>query len=150
MTFKLEISEIQKIRATAKERSFIVSDEFLSLSDSQMQRICNGIGPDKFPGILHEIADDVLARFVAASGPHDVRYEYAAGNTEDWHAANLEFLQNCIKSIPNELGVCKMIEVEVAHSLYYAVESVAGWESYMAAFKRGPTIPKSEIVKVTK
>lgn len=168
MSFQLTDAQLLDMMLTAKRLGMDCPPMWRFLSLADLRAICNGIGPDKFPGLVHEIADNLLDIALIPSGPHDVGYEFALGTREDWHQRNEEFIHNVKRVIDDrypeileprggfwgwvlhfpshvsfEARKDKRIALrEVAELLFDAVESSEGWDSYMAAYKRGPGIPK--------
>ena len=66
----------------------------LDFSVPELERIYNGIGPDRFPDWLRQIITDANGLFEPAALIHDVRY-HVGGTIEDFTAANDEFHRNC-------------------------------------------------------
>jgi len=145
MGFQLSMSEIKTMRAEIAAHGLIVPPEYSRLSDEQFQEVANGIGPDSFPGFVHDLCDDILfERFLPASGPHDVCYEFGKGTDDDWHSANLAFKYNCEKLVIAGTSWWNVFrrreERRVYNFLFDMVESDKGKESYYTAYRRGPAV----------
>ena len=61
---------------------------------AEIERIYNGLGPDRFPDWLREIITLASGLFEPAALIHDLRY-HVGGTREDFTAANDEFRENC-------------------------------------------------------
>ena len=60
----------------------------------EIQKIYNGIGPDRFPDWLREIITLANGLFEPAAMIHDLRY-HVGGTKADFTQANDEFRKNC-------------------------------------------------------
>ena len=78
---------IEQINLKGKE---IVKD----FGIAEIERIYNGLGPDRFPDWLREIITLASGLFEPAALIHDLRY-HVGGTREDFTAANDEFRENC-------------------------------------------------------
>lgn len=65
-----------------------------SFTVSEIVRIYNGLGPDRFPEWLREIITKASGLFEPAALIHDLRY-HIGGDYEDFTDANDEFRENC-------------------------------------------------------
>lgn len=61
---------------------------------SEIERIYNGLGPDRFPDWLRELITLASGLFEPAALIHDLRY-HVGGTKADFTAANDEFRENC-------------------------------------------------------
>ena len=61
---------------------------------SEIERIYNGLGPDRFPDWLREIITLANGLLEPAALIHDLRF-HVGGTREDFTAANDEFRENC-------------------------------------------------------
>jgi hypothetical protein len=61
---------------------------------TQIGKIYNGIGPDRFPDWLREIVTASAGIFEPAAVIHDVEYD-RGGTVEEFTAANDRFRRNC-------------------------------------------------------
>ena len=61
---------------------------------AEIERIYNGLGPDRFPDWLREIITLASGLFEPAALIHDLRF-HVGGTREDFTAANDEFRENC-------------------------------------------------------
>ena len=78
---------IAKLNLKGKE---IVND----FGIAEIERIYNGLGPDRFPDWLREIITLASGLFEPAALIHDLRY-HVGGTKADFTAANDEFRENC-------------------------------------------------------
>ena len=65
-----------------------------SFTVSEIVRIYNGVGPDRFPDWLRKIITEANGLFEPAALIHDVRY-HVGGNFNNFTEANVEFRENC-------------------------------------------------------
>ena len=144
--YQLSLDVLQQLRQEIANQLLEMPWQYERMSLTDLQKIANGIGPDKWPSLGHEVADDALATFVVDSVGHDIRYEFGLGTMEDWHDANRQFLANCRRTVAY-LHKGEFIEAAhravldgVAELLFLAVETPEGWASYMAAHARGPAV----------
>ena len=61
---------------------------------AEIERIYNGLGPDRFPDWLREIITLASGLLEPAALIHDLRF-HVGGTREDFTAANDEFRENC-------------------------------------------------------
>lgn len=72
-------------------------------SITQVSKIYNGIGPDRFPDWLREIVTASADLFEPAALIHDVEY-HEGGTREQFTAANDRFKQNCYTLVKDRYG----------------------------------------------
>lgn len=144
--YQLSLAVLEQLRQEIANQLLDMPWQYERLSLPELQEIANGIGPDKWPALEHQLADDTLATFLVDSVGHDIRYEFGDGTEFDWHSANQQFLENCHRTadhlhhggfIEDAERVCLH---EVASLLFDAVETPTGWQSYRAAHARGPAV----------
>lgn len=72
-------------------------------SITEIGKIYNGIGPDRFPDWLREIVTASAGLFEPAALIHDVEY-HEGGTREQFTAANDRFKQNCYTLVKDRYG----------------------------------------------
>ena len=72
-------------------------------SITEIGKIYNGIGPDRFPDWLREIVTASAGLFEPAALIHDVEY-HVGGTREQFTAANDRFKQNCYTLVKDRYG----------------------------------------------
>lgn len=72
-------------------------------SITEIGKIYNGIGPDRFPDWLREIVTKSAGLFEPAALIHDVEY-HEGGTREQFTAANDRFKQNCYTLVKDRYG----------------------------------------------
>lgn len=101
---------------------------------AELARIYNGIGPDALPPGIRQRVTDYLALFEPAALIHDVRYASGDGTETDWHAANEEFLANCLALVKRKYGWKQFVKYGrakfAAYAMFDLVESHLGWRAY--------------------
>lgn len=86
----------QQLRKTAK-RLGLQGGELLEMcTDKELQRICNGIGPQWFPEHLRNLIDTFNPTLRQVADLHDLMYYFADGSDEAFHLANAAFAANGI------------------------------------------------------
>ena len=88
------MSSIAKLKTIASQNNLIGLEVLKQFKDSELSKIYNGIGPDRFPDWLRTIVTEANGLFEPAALIHDVRY-HIGGNKKDFTAANDEFRDNC-------------------------------------------------------
>lgn len=134
---KEDIEELLKIAVAADLEGL----DFLSqFTPDQLADGYNGIGPEFLKPRARAAASGVLHIFKPAALGHDLRNELSDGTRESFHAANEEFLHNCIKlaeyhyaAYPRKLRRAKV----AAEILYKFVEAETfGWRAWLEAKER--------------
>ena len=86
----------QQLRDNAK-RLALQGGELLEMcTDKELQRICNGIGPQWFPEHLRNLIDRFNPTLRQVADLHDLMYYFADGSDEAFHRANAAFASNGI------------------------------------------------------
>ena len=134
---KEDIEELLKIAVAADLEGL----DFLSqFTPDQLADGYNGIGPEFLKPRARAAVSGVLHIFKPAALGHDLRNELSDGTRESFHAANEEFLHNCIKlaeyhyaAYPRKLRRAKV----AAEILYKFVEAETfGWRAWLEAKER--------------
>lgn len=87
------IAEIHDLRLEARELRLKGREILKQYSDEELQKIFNGIGPDRFPAPIRAALDVLHPALVVVAFIHDIRY-YEGGKRSDFYAANTEFREN--------------------------------------------------------
>lgn len=88
---------IRKIKTMELEGAEILN----RFSLAQIQKIYNGIGPDRFPDWLRKIVTESAGIFEPAAVIHDVEYDIG-GTWQDFTEANERFRRNCYRLVKAE------------------------------------------------
>ena len=72
-------------------------------SIAEIEKIYNGIGPDRFPGWLRDIVTASADLFEPAALIHDIEY-HEGGTKEQFTASNERFKQNCYTLVKDRYG----------------------------------------------
>lgn len=91
-------AKIQKLIEIAKQNELDGVHICAYFTTPELDRIYNGIGPDRFPDWLRAIVTEANGFFEPAALIHDVRY-HIGGTYDDFTAANAEFHANCKKLV---------------------------------------------------
>ena len=67
-------------------------------SDEELQKICNGIGPEFFPGWSREIISNIHPTLQPVAFIHDVEWYESDGEWETFYWTNREFDSNGIRA----------------------------------------------------
>lgn len=65
------------------------------LSDAEIERIYNGVGPERMAGWVRKCLDFFFEVFLPAVWRHDYRYAHGDGTIKDFMDANRELGENC-------------------------------------------------------
>lgn len=65
------------------------------ISDAEIERVYNGVGPEFFAGWMRRLLDYFFAIFLPAVWRHDQRYSHGDGTLADFMDANRELANNC-------------------------------------------------------
>ena len=133
-------AEIDKLLKIAAEANLEGLDFLSSFTPAQLADGFNGIGPEFLKPRARAAVSGVLHIFKPAALGHDLRNELSDGTRESFHAANEEFLHNCIKlaeyhyaAYPRKLRRAKI----AAEILYKFVEAESfGWRAWLEAKER--------------
>lgn len=85
---RFTLQEIREARNIALDCHLKDSGYFCQLPIEEVQRICNGIGPEWMPEAARAILDRRHPSLKVPAMLHDVHYQYGTGTDEDFHAAN--------------------------------------------------------------
>lgn len=115
--------------------------EFDTASPTAIAKESNGIGPDRWPGLLRRASTALLHHYALPALIHD--WEYGRendGTLERWHEANSRFHLNCLTCVKQEISWWRPLRRQLAKTtaaaLYDAVESDAGRKAWEDAFAR--------------
>lgn len=95
-----KLKELILMARTLKLEHVEILDKY---SITEISRIYNGIGPDRFPDWLREIVTASADLFEPAALIHDVEY-HEGGTREQFTAANDRFKQNCYTLVKDRYG----------------------------------------------
>lgn len=92
MTFTIE--EIKQLRDEIHFYQLQAPYKLQAMTDEDLQRVCNGMGPSRYPKWVRKALNALAGCYAVISMPHDIRYEYHIGTQE---AADIEFYLNGLK-----------------------------------------------------
>ncbi|MBQ9501778.1 MAG: hypothetical protein IJU70_06455 [Lentisphaeria bacterium] len=85
---------LPQLIAAARQHNLAGLAVLWNFSMEELQRIYNGLGPDRFPQWLRDLVTEASGLFEPAALIHDVRF-HVGGTRGDFSAANVEFHENC-------------------------------------------------------
>jgi hypothetical protein len=88
--------DAKDLRKTAKELKLIGYTKLFITSDEKIERVCNGIGPYFFPGIIRKLIDRLNPSLIYAAALHDLAYYDGKGTEKDFFNANSALRTNGI------------------------------------------------------
>lgn len=86
------------------------------ISDEEIERVYNGVGPEGAPWWLRRLLDFFFGVFLPAVWRHDQRYSHGDGTLVDFMGANSELGDNCC--------ICADAEYSAWNPLRYAARAV--------------------------
>ena len=98
------IKEIALLRGKCKSLKLEGSERLDFHSDAELQKICNGIGPQFFPEWLRKAVTALHPTLAPAAFIHDVEYEESDGSLSGFTAANDRFKRNGYKLAEEAFG----------------------------------------------
>ena len=131
------IEKIDELIKTAVLCNLRGVDFLQSLPIETVREAYNGIGPEFLPPSVREAVTTHFAVFAPAAVIHDLRNEFSDGTHEKFHAANDEFLRNCLALIDHKYPWWRFLRRDAARQAAYAfykfVESQFGWRAWLEA-----------------
>lgn len=129
-------TEIDELLSTAVDAGLDGLDFAAQFDGEEMVRIYNGIGPELFGKDCRDALSRYLALFAPAALIHDLRYSRSDGGTFNWHYANAEFRDNCLKLADWKYGWWNWRRYRaraVAILAFEGVEGPVGWIAWLKA-----------------
>lgn len=91
------LKEIKELRSLATEAKLEKAEILLEYHNSELQTICNGIGPECFPDWLREGISVMHPSLLPVAFIHDVEWHENDGRLSDFIASNHRFKRNGYK-----------------------------------------------------
>ncbi len=135
------IEEIKRIRSFIIAVRLSVPAGFWTVTDSTLQQICNGYGPDRWPESLRKSMTWVFRHYQASAIIHDVCYEYSDGTDLGRNLADNQFWGNLQNQWRLRYGNIRWVNPVALYGLlkiriaYNAVRTI-GKPAYLAAYKK--------------
>lgn len=113
-----------------------------TLPDSDIETICNGFGPDKWPESLRAVASWWYRNLQPVERGHDIDYNFSDGTRIGWKRADSRFARNAGKLLSYRYPISNVAEWPARAALWakkaLAVRLLAlgGWPCYRAAYER--------------
>ncbi|MEA4861702.1 MAG: hypothetical protein AB7F40_05265 [Victivallaceae bacterium] len=137
MTRDYSVGHILGLKLAGVELGLKTPPEFSGCPSEVLQRLYNGLGPDRFPAWLRKLITKLLAMFEPPALVHDWEYVFMPKTYLAFTAANLRFAANCLLTALDAYGGCRMVR-EAACGLFLALLcQLFGWHGYKIA-----TLPK--------
>jgi hypothetical protein len=130
----MKLSELWENKKKIKDYKLIVPQGFESVSDSDLLKKVNGIGPEYFPDSIRELFDDLFQIFSPAALLHDIAYASQEKSIDAFDRANADFYSNC-KTIINCQNYWIFKRWYREHQAYLLFSAVQEWG--FEAFLRG-------------
>ena len=111
-------------------------DFIQGLDRKTVQDAYNGIGPEFLPPALRAKVTQHFSTFEPAALIHDLRNEFSDGTEDKFHAANREFLANCLTLVDDKYPWWRpkrYIARRVAHAFFMFVDGAPGWRAWLEA-----------------
>lgn len=136
---------IQKVNALKRQVEALgleVPDGYWRISLTQLQRICNGCGPERWSELMRKISTAALSRYEAAFFVHDVCYELM----KDRNEADKMLLRNMKHIFRRDFGTfwwlkkTAWIERFTIIPLIYGAVALGGDEAHEEAQEGDPNV----------
>ena len=126
---------LNQILSIARKNNLAGLEILWKFSYTDLQKIYNGIGPDRFPQWLRTIITEANGLFEPAAVIHDVQY-HLGGTYDDFTAANKQFKENCYVLVKAAYGWYNPARYKwLFRARRYAEYcQVFGWSGYHKAF----------------
>jgi hypothetical protein len=133
------LEEIKTLREKVRYYNLDLPANYTSLTDVELQTICNGIGPEDWSEDKRKALTDILQRYAPAAFLHDVAYTVSVCRL----AADNQFLRNMKRIWAKDFGFWRWfrpsarIERRVIIPAVYAAVVLGGQEAFENAKKGG-------------
>jgi hypothetical protein len=137
----------REAREIVSQLGLSVSDRWGTLSDADLESICNGFGPDAWPEGLRSVATWWYRNLQPADKIHDVEYQFSDGTKEGWHTADNRFSENGSKILSYRYPIVRVdlwperAALWAKKHLAIRLLAIGGWDAYKAAYLRRTDIP---------
>ena len=137
--------KIESLIAQGVEAGLLGMDFVQGLDVETVRESYNGIGPEFLRPSLREKVTQHFAIFAPAAVVHDLRNEFSDGTKSSFHAANREFLANCLKLVDvkyppdtksRSLRLKRDLARQTAYAFYKFVDGAPGWRAWLEAKER--------------
>ena len=91
----MDLVQVKELQAKCYSLGFEGVEVLEKFTDKELQKICNGIGPEWMPDCYRKVADWVWKYLTATAFLHDAEYEAQIG----FHKANSHFFTNGILEV---------------------------------------------------
>ena len=133
------LAEIDKLLETAVVAGLDGLDFLARFDIETIRREYNGIGPEWAGAAARQFVTRRLSIFEPPALVHDMRNYKSDGSRKAFHAANDEFLHNCLKIINAHYheDEKKYVKARAAvFAMYAFVAGPGGWEAWMDCYER--------------
>lgn len=131
------LPEIQLRRAEQISLGFDFPSYYSSLSDGEIMRAANGVGPDSLPAGARRILTGLLPYAELAADVHDVEFERSNAMRSTFAEANARFGHNCrlwVKANRSRLNPIRYLELFRISRDVEILNGSAGWRAWIAAW----------------
>ena len=90
---KRSLPGVDELISEARKYKLIGNEIFDEFSHDELVEQYNGVGPDRFPGIVRNLLSYLISPALPAVIIHDLKY-YKGGNFDDFRRSNLELKKN--------------------------------------------------------
>lgn len=135
------LEEIAALRQKCNDYKLENREILEKYSDEELQKICNGIGPDCFPGAARKIVDKLHPSLEPVAVVHDVEWWESDGSRASFYASNERFKCNGRKCALAEYPWYDLRRYWVMHKArqFGNLCQVFGWEFYKGCSKSNET-----------
>lgn len=123
------IEEIKSLRRKCSDLKLEGREILEKYSDKELQKICNGIGPEAFPKGIRSVTTSLHPTLEPVAMIHDVEFEESDGIKSTFTAANDRYYTNGCKAAKAEYGWCNPVRyIVIAQALRHSrLCQLGGW-----------------------
>jgi hypothetical protein len=133
------LEEIAAMRQKCVELQLEGREILEKYTDAELQKICNGIGPEAFPDPLRECIDKLNPTLKPAAFIHDVDWHESCGRYEEFQESNSRLRRNGELCADAEYSFFNPLRywVRFKAAKFAALCNWGGWEFYRQNFEKG-------------
>lgn len=126
------LEEIAALRQKCAELQLEGREILEKYSDAELQKICNGIGPDSFSKTMRSLVTNLHPTLEVVAFIHDVEFEESDGTKESFTKSNDRYYTNgCISAKAEYAWYNPTRYVVIAQALRHSLTCQKfGWDGY--------------------
>ena len=132
------LEEIAALRQKCASRKLEGAEKLDKYTDAELQKICNGIGPEAFPYGVRSITTSLHPTLEPVAMIHDVEFEESDGLKSSFTEINDRYYTNGVTAAKAEYGWYNPVRyIVIAQALRHArLCQLGGWHGYLSLCER--------------